>query len=417
MQKSGAKACCTHQPFLLMNPEPNENCFAGISLRYIALWTASNFSEFDVIDILSAAGADWSQPMRFHYSVGNSADARGPLRMCRLAVREVHPIYWVLKHQMQSWIRHSILSRVLKTSPHAILCEISEIVRLPVINFDGVLRESITTTAYTSAIALFVSEFWFRRDSKDALLDTMLSYGCDLSEQRKFVQTAGENKASYTVTRVHVLTSINNLLAFLPGIFLFKFKQLISAGLMDFHGTGTGEDPVRVAPRMHDRWNSPSQQYSILDEWLTFCDSAAPSSTVLRASRVLFSLGYGRPELRGSCTTDADPRLRAERLIIRELRAEGVLNKHVNGRAGASSGAIHSYKAHQKRDRCYGSIETRTELLRVHSNSVRVALPNSYLLSLSRAYVLNNDIKSKVLIGNGKTIMLLMIIPYYLIIY
>ena len=334
----GASTCCVHQPFLLMNPEPNENCFAGISLRFIALWIASNFFEFEVLDILSAAGADWSQPMRFHYSVGNSAEAHGPLEMSRLAVREVHPIYWVLKHQMPSLVRDSILSNILKTSPHAIVGEISEIVRIPVIKFDGMLRESITTTVYTSPIAMFVTEFWFRYDSKDDFLDTLLNYGCDLTEQKKIVQTAEENKASYTVTRVRVLTSINNLLVHLPGIFLLEFKKLISAGLMDFHGTGTGEDPVRVAPRMHDRWSSPTRQYSILDEWLTFCDSAAPSSAVLRASRVLFSLGYGRPELRGSCTTDADPRLRAERLIIRELRAEGVLNNDIKSKVLIGNG-------------------------------------------------------------------------------
>lgn len=155
----------------------------------------------------------------------------------------------------------------------------------------------------------------------------MLPYGCSLTEQRKIVQVSGKkNTFSYTVSRVRVLSVINNMLVYRPYWFLDELKNLISAGLMDFHGSGTGEDPIRVVPRGFARWGNPSNQYSILDEWLTFCDSAENSKTIMRAARVLFSLGYGRPEVRAYCTTDADPHLRAERLLIRELRAEGILN-------------------------------------------------------------------------------------------
>ena len=324
-----ATITCAHQPSLLMNPEPNENCFAGVSLRFIALWIASRFNNLEVLDLLSAAGANWSQPMRFHYSIGSSAESRGPLKMNRLAVREVHPIYWILKRQMGCIVRHMILKRILKHSPQAVLSEIFEVIRTPVINFDGLLRERLTTTTFSSAIGLFVNEFWFRNDAKDDILITLLNYGSSLTDQRRIVQTSGENKASYTIERLRVLSAINNLLVMYPLIFLFAFKKLIAAGLMDFHGTGTGEDPVRIAPRMFHRWDSPSRQYSILDEWLTFCDRAGSSNAVLRAARVLFSLGYGRPELRVTCNTDADPRLRAEQRIIIELRAEGVYIKYL----------------------------------------------------------------------------------------
>ena len=319
-----ATTTCSHQQFFLMNPEPNENCFAGVSLRFIALWIASRFNDFKALDLLSAAGANWSQPMRFHYSIGCSAESRGPLKMNRLAVREVHPIYWILKSQM-GWIaRQRILELIFEHSPHSILSEISEVVRTPVINFDGVLKQRVTSTTFTSAIGLFVNEFWFRNDDKDSLLATLLQNGCFPTEQRKILQIIEENNSSYTFKRLRVLSVINNFLASSPNIFVYMFNGLIAAGLMDFHGTGTGEDPVRIAPRMFDRWDSPSRQYSILDEWLTFCDRVESSSAVLLAARVLFSLGYGRPEVRGTCNTDADPRLRAERLIIRELRAEGV---------------------------------------------------------------------------------------------
>lgn len=157
--KTDCSRTCGHRPFLLLKPEPNENCFAGISLRFIALLIACNSGNLEVLELLSDAGADWSQPMRFHYSIGSSANTRGPLKTSRLAVRELHPIYWVLKHRMPSFARYMILEIILEHCPHAVLSEIFEVVRTPVINFDGVLKESIVKAEYTSAIALLVSEF------------------------------------------------------------------------------------------------------------------------------------------------------------------------------------------------------------------------------------------------------------------
>ena len=313
---------CGHLTSLRMQIEPTQNCFGAMSIRFLALVFSTPC--FNPIDPLSDAGFDWSQPMRFHFPVCSSSDNVGPLRRTLLGVREIHPIVWILRTPMNRWRRDRLLSDIIAHSSQAARNTVSEMVSNPLLQFDGTMSARKTISTFSSALSLLVHEFWFRDDGKDNLLESLLDNGCSVIVQKMQIRSIERGKNNREISRIHVLSIINNLLACDTWLFFYDFKHLISHGLTDFHGMGAGNDPVSLDVRRYSGWSHPSRQYSILDEWVTFCDTPERSQYVLRAARVLFSLGYGRPEVRAMVETDTDPHLRAERHIIRELRAEGL---------------------------------------------------------------------------------------------
>ena len=313
---------CGHLTSLRMQVDPTQNCFGAMSIRFLALVFSTR--NFDPIDSLSDAGFDWSQPMRFHFPVCSSSDNVGPLKRTLLGVREIHPIVWILRTPMNRRRRDRLLTDIIKRSSQAARSTVSEMITYPLLQFDGTMSARKTISTFSSALSLLVHEFWFRDDGKDNLLESLLYNGCSVLDQKMQIRSFERGKNNREISRIHVLSIINNMLTGDPWLFYHNFERLISSGLTDFHGMGAGNDPVSLTVRRNSGWSHPSRQYSILDEWVTFCETPEQSQWVLRAARVLFSLGYGRPEVRAMVETDTDPHLRAERHIIRELRAEGL---------------------------------------------------------------------------------------------